>query len=49
MLELIANSGYDRAYGPVHLQRRVERLLLEPLASVHAQDVIAEALDGMVK
>jgi ATP-dependent Clp protease ATP-binding subunit ClpA len=45
---LIATTGYDPDYGARHLQRNVERLLLEPLASVSGRDLRAEVVDGAV-
>ena len=48
VVHLIADTGYDPAYGARHLQRNVERLLLEPLASVAARELAAEVADGHV-
>ncbi len=48
VIELVAETGYDPAYGARHLQRNVERLLLEPLANVHERELTAEAVDGQI-
>ena len=48
VVSLIATTGYDPDYGARHLQRNVERLLLEPLAAVTARDLVAEAADGRI-
>jgi ATP-dependent Clp protease ATP-binding subunit ClpA len=46
--KLIAASGYDPAYGARHLQRNVERMLLQPLAGISQRDLVAKVLDGRV-
>jgi ATP-dependent Clp protease ATP-binding subunit ClpA len=48
VVTLIATTGYDPAYGARHLQRNVERLLLEPLASVPERELTAEVREGRV-
>ena len=42
---LLAGNGYDPVYGARHLQRNIERLLLEPLASLAPGEYRAE-VDG---
>ena len=46
--ELVATSGYDPALGARHLQRNVERLVLQPLASIVERDLVGEVSDGKV-
>jgi ATP-dependent Clp protease ATP-binding subunit ClpA len=47
-VELIATTGYDPAYGARHLQRNIERLLLEPLTTETARELVTEVLKGRV-
>jgi len=47
--QLIAATGYDPAYGARHLQRNIERLLLEPLAALRERELTAEVADGRVR
>ena len=48
VVDLVAQSGYDPAYGARHLQRNVEQLLLMPLAegeALHRHAVVSD--DGL--
>jgi ATP-dependent Clp protease ATP-binding subunit ClpA len=47
--ELVAETGYDPAFGARHLQRNIERLLLVPLASIPERDLSAEVVDGRIE
>ena len=42
VVAVIAETGYDPAFGARHLQRNIERLLLEPLASAGRRSLVAE-------
>jgi ATP-dependent Clp protease ATP-binding subunit ClpA len=46
--QLVAKLGHDPRYGGRHLERNIERHLLEPLAQLDARDVVAEAADGTI-
>ncbi len=48
VVSLIATTGYDPTYGARHLQRNVERLLLEPLTSMTERELVAEVQEGRV-
>ncbi len=41
VIDLVAETGYDPAYGARHLHRNVERLLLQPLAAMEDRDLKA--------
>jgi len=45
VVEHVAEIGYDPAYGARHLQRNIERLLLEPLSRASGRNLVAR-LDG---
>jgi ATP-dependent Clp protease ATP-binding subunit ClpA len=45
VIDHIAEVGYDAAYGARHLQRNIERLLLEPLTRANGLNLVAR-LDG---
>jgi ATP-dependent Clp protease ATP-binding subunit ClpA len=48
VVALVAQNGYDPAFGARHLQRNIERLLLEPLAGVAERELVADVADGKV-
>ena len=48
VIALVADTGYDPAYGARHLQRNIERLLLAPLAAREPGSYQARAVDGHV-
>jgi len=48
VVKLVARTGYDPAFGARHLQRNVERLLLEPLAVTTGRQLAAEVRDDTV-
>lgn len=45
---LVAETGYDPAYGARHLQRNLEKLLLEPLTNATHRKVSATTEDGSI-
>ena len=45
-VELVAEAGYEPAYGARHLERNIEKLLLEPLASGHSHGEWKAVVDG---
>lgn len=48
VIKLVATSGYDPAYGARHLQRNIERLLIQPLAVADGHDLRAVVVGGRV-
>jgi ATP-dependent Clp protease ATP-binding subunit ClpA len=49
VVQFIADVGYDPAYGARHLQRNVERLLLQPLVEVKPGSWRAVVTNGVVE
>jgi ATP-dependent Clp protease ATP-binding subunit ClpA len=49
VLEHLARTGYDPAYGARHLQRNIERELLQPLAECDQRVLTAFVEDGAIR
>ncbi|KXI19868.1 ATPase family protein [Corynebacterium sp. CMW7794] len=47
-VDLIADSGYEPAFGARHVQRAVENLLLLPMPELEPGFILADAVDGKV-
>jgi ATP-dependent Clp protease ATP-binding subunit ClpA len=47
VIDLLATTGYDSAYGARHLQRNIEKILLQPLVNCGPGRLVAR-VDGQV-